>query len=134
MPAGCVQPLAGIQLSTVHTLLSSQSGAGPPTQIPPLQVSGPVQKEPSSHDAVLLGCVQPKPVSHSSSVQTLLSLQLGAGPPTQMPPLHASAVVQALPSLHIALLSTFAHPEVGLQLSSVQPLLSLQLTGLLAQA
>ena len=33
-------------------------------------------------------------------VHGLLSSQLGAGPPAHTPPLHASPVVQALPSLH----------------------------------
>ena len=86
LPAGCVHPLAGMQLSLVQTLLSSQLGAAPPTQLPPPHVSLVVQNEPSSHGAVLLLCVQPVPVSHASSVQTLLSLQFGAGPPTQIPP------------------------------------------------
>ena len=86
LPAGCVQPLAGMQLSFVQTFPSSQLGAGPPTQPPPLQVSLVVQNEPSSHGAVLLLFVQPVLVLHPSSVQTLLSLQLGAGPPTQIPP------------------------------------------------
>ena len=104
LPAGCVQPLAGTQLSFVHTLLSSQLGAGPPTQTLPAQASLVVQNEPSSHGAVLLLCVQPVPVSHPSSVQTLLSLQLGAGPPTHVPPEHVSLAVQAFPSLQGAVL------------------------------
>ena len=47
------QPEAGSQLSSVHTFPSSQSGAGPPTQAPPLQVSAVVQASASSHELVL---------------------------------------------------------------------------------
>src|SRR5947199_23564 len=50
-----------------------QTGGGPPTQVPPAQVS--------------------------AVVQSSLSTQLGGGPPTQTPPAQVSAVVQALPSL-----------------------------------
>ena len=64
-----------------------------------------------------------------SVVQTLLSLQLGSGPPTQIPALHVSPVVQALPSLHDRLLFVWTHaPVSGLQLSVVQTLLSSQFT------
>src|SRR6185369_16204305 len=60
--------------------------------------------------------------------------QFGVGPPTQVPPAQVSAVVQALPSLHGALLSTKWQPLAGLQPSSVQPLLSSQTTGSVTQA
>ena len=40
-------PVAGLQESVVHTLLSSQSGGGPPTQDPPAQVSLVVHASPS---------------------------------------------------------------------------------------
>jgi hypothetical protein len=44
---------------------------------------------------------QPRTGSQESTVQGLLSSQLGAGPPTHSPaPPQASAVVQAFPSLH----------------------------------
>src|SRR5437667_12147583 len=39
----CAQPLAGLQLSVVQTLWSSQLGGGPPTQAPSEQVSLVVQ-------------------------------------------------------------------------------------------
>jgi hypothetical protein len=130
----CVQPLAGLQPSVVHGFLSSQSGGAPPTQAPLLQVSLVVQALPSSHGALLLVLTQPVCSSQLSSVQTLLSLQLGGGPPTQAPPLQASAVVQALPSSHELLLGTNVQPLAGLQLSSVQGLLSLQTTGSLKHA
>jgi hypothetical protein len=69
-----------------------------------------------------------------SSVQGLLSLQLGAGPPLQVPPPHLSLVVQAFPSLHGLVLSTWTQPPgtpkaAGLQESFVQGLLSSQLSG-----
>jgi hypothetical protein len=66
---------------------------------------------------------------HESSVQPLESLQSSAGPPTQAPPLHASAVVQASPSLHGATLSVCRQPVPGVQKSSVQGLPSSQLNG-----
>jgi hypothetical protein len=88
-----------------------------------------VQALSSLHGRVLLLLKQPVAGVHPSSVQTLLSLQLGAGPPTQVPPLHASFVVHALPSLHGVLLLTVTQPMDGLQLSSVQPLASSQTVG-----
>ena len=127
-------PVAGLQLSLVQTLLSSQSGAAPPRQPPPPHVSLVVQAFPSSHGALLLVWAQPVAGLQLSLVQTLLSLQSGGGPPTQVPPLQVSPVVQALPSLHGTLLLLWTHPVAGLQLSSVQPLLSLQLTGAVTHA
>jgi len=96
----CTQPLAGLQESVVQTLPSLQLGAAPPTQVPPEQVSAVVQELPSSQLAVLFVFTQPVRLLQESVVQTLPSLQLGAGPPTQMPAEQVSAVVQALPSLH----------------------------------
>ena len=92
MPA-CWQPPAVSQLSAVHALPSSQLGAGPPAQAPPLQVSAVVQALLSLHEAVLLVCTQPEAGLQLSSVHTLLSLQFGGGPPTHDPPLQASPVV-----------------------------------------
>jgi len=96
----CTQPMAGLQESLVQGLPSSQLGAAPPTHTPPLQVSLVVQALPSSHGFVLGTCLQPVAESQESVVQGLLSLQLRGGPPTQLPLLHASLVVQALPSSH----------------------------------
>jgi hypothetical protein len=59
-------------------------------------------------------------------VQGLLSLQTGAGPPTQTLLAHLSAVVQALPSSQLAVLAAFTQPVAETQLSSVQGLPSLQ--------
>src|SRR6266849_1382115 len=123
----CTQPVAGLHESSVQTLLSLQLGAGPPTHVPPAQVSFVVQAFPSSQEAVLLVCVHPLAGSHASSVQTLSSSQLGAGPPTHVPPAQVSLVVQAFPSLQGAVLLVCTQPVAGLQLSSVQTLLSLQL-------
>ena len=102
----CVQPVAGLQASSVQTLPSSQLGAAPGTQEPPLQASPTVQALPSLQGAVLFTCVQPVAGLQASSVQTLPSSQLGAAPGTQEPPLQASPTVQALPSLQGAVLFT----------------------------
>src|SRR2546422_309168 len=104
-------------------------GASPPTQVPPEHASFVVHALPSLQEAVL--CVWTPAVAgmQVSSVQGLLSLQLGAGPPTQVPPEHASFVVHALPSLHGAVLFACAQPLAGLQESSVQGLPSSQVGG-----
>jgi hypothetical protein len=65
---------------------------------PPLHVSFAVHALPSLHTLLLLTFLQPKVMSHESLVQGLLSLQLGAAPPTHVPPEQVSFVVQALPS------------------------------------
>src|SRR5262245_18173978 len=126
----CWQPAGDGHESTVHGLPSSQLGVGPGTQLPPAQVSFSVQLSLSLQGAELLVWVQPEAVLQPSSVHGLPSLQLGAGPPTQLPPAQASPVVHALPSLHGSLLFTCVQPVAGLQPSSVQMLLSLQLTPL----
>src|SRR6266481_4417480 len=125
----CTQPVASLQESVVQALPSSQFGAAPPAQLPPLHVSGVVHALPSSHGSVLLRCVHPVAGLQPSSVQTLPSLQSSAGPPWQLPPLQVSAVVQALLSLQGSVLLTCVHPVAGLQPSSVQTLPSLQFGG-----
>jgi hypothetical protein len=65
----------------------------------------------------------------ASSVQALLSLQTRGVPPTQVPLLQVSPVVQALPSLHDAVLLVKVHPVDGLQASFVQAFPSLHTTG-----
>lgn len=62
-----------------------------------------------------------------SSVQTLPSLQFGAGPPTHTPPAQVSPVVHASPSLQGAVLFVWTQPLPTLQLSSVHGLASSQL-------
>lgn len=99
-----VHPVTGLHPSVVHTLPSSQFGPTPPKHVPPAHVSPVVQALPSSQGAVLLVCVQPVAGLQASSVHTLPSSQLGAGPPRQVPAEQVSLVVQALPSLQGAAL------------------------------
>ena len=124
-----VHPAAESHPSSVQALPSLQFGGGPPTHTPPEQKSGVVHALPSLHAALLLLKTQPSPGSHVSVVHTLPSLHTGAAPPTHAPLEQASFVVQALPSLQAATLSTFSQPVAGLQKSSVQTLPSLQLGG-----
>jgi len=121
------QPVAGLQVSSVHTFPSSQLGDAPPTHLPPLHLSLVVQASPSLHGAVLFVWKQPVAGLQVSSVQTLPSSQLSAGPPTQPPLLQVSLVVQAFPSLQGAVLALWTQPVLGLQVSSVQTLPSSQL-------
>src|SRR5439155_1449397 len=123
------QPVAELQVSSVHTFPSSQLSAGPPAHTPPLHASFVVHALPSSQGAVLFVWTQPVAGLQLSSVQALPSSQLGARPPTHTPPPHASLMVQAFPSSHGAVLFVWTHPVVGLQLSSVQGLPSLQFRG-----
>src|SRR5438034_211285 len=125
----CVQPLAGLQLSVVQTLWSSQLGGGPPTHVPPLHVSLVVQALPSLHGAVLFVWTQPVAGLQLSVVHTFPSSQLGAGPPTHVPPLHVSFVVQASPSLHRKGVVEWTQPVAGLHLAVVQPVPSSRLGG-----
>ena len=67
---------------------------------------------------------------HSSSVQTLPSLQSTALPAWHLPAAQVSPLVQALPSSQPAVLALCRQPLAGSQLSSVQGLPSLQLCGL----
>jgi hypothetical protein len=123
------QPVDVLQLSLVQMLLSSQLRGGPPRQAPPPQVSLVVHASLSSQGSLLFTWAQPLDGLQLSSVQGLLSLQFADAPGTHAPPLHVSAVVQALPSLHGAVLEVCAHPVAGLQPSSVHTLLSLQSGG-----
>src|SRR3990172_2528825 len=100
-----------------------------PRQAPAEQVSLVVQALPSSHTVPLATAVNTHPVAglQLSVVQALLSLQLDAAPPTQAPAEQVSLFVQALPSLHGAVLLVCTHPVAGLQESSVQTFASSQL-------
>jgi hypothetical protein len=73
------QPVAGSQLSVVHTLASSQL-TGEPAHVPLTQTSPVVQAFASEHAAVLLVCTHPPTGSQLSVVQGLLSLQFAAAP------------------------------------------------------
>jgi hypothetical protein len=119
-------PVAGTHASLVHGLLSLQSGAGPPLQVPPPQVSPVVQALPSLQGFVLLVCAHPVDGSQLSVVQPLLSLQSIVAPERQEPPSQMSPAVQAFPSSHGFVLFAFTHPVAGLHESVVHGLLSLQ--------
>src|SRR5205823_14162967 len=119
----------GLQVSSVQGLPSSQLGAAPPTHRPPLQASLVVQALPSLQGGVLLPWRQPVVGSQLSSVQRLLSLQLSAGPPAQLPWLQVSLVVQALPLVQGAVLFVWTQPVAGLQVSSVEALASSEVGG-----
>ena len=56
-------------------------------------------------------------------------MQTSGGPLTQVPAWQASFWVQALPSVHGAVLLLYTHPVEGLQLSSVHTFPSLQFRG-----
>src|SRR5207249_41643 len=107
------QPVVGSQRSSVESVPWAQVGGGPATQRPRLQVSLVVQALPSLHGPVLLVCAQPVDGLQVSSVQRLPSSQLGPAPPTHRPPLQASLVVQALPSLQGSVLLPWRQPVVG---------------------
>ena len=73
---------------------------------------------------------QPATGLQLSTVHAFPSLQPRLPVPEQVPPEHVSPVVQALPSLQLALLFTNLHwPVAGSQVSVVQTLLSPQLFG-----
>jgi hypothetical protein len=118
----------GVQLSSVHPLLSLQATTDPGVQVPSAQVSLLVHELPSSQLAVFREYWQPSVVLQVSFVQVLLSSQAKAVlPEEQLPPEQASPIVQTLPSLQDAVLLLWAQPLLGLHESSVHALLSLQL-------
>ena len=119
-------PVAGLQLSVVQRLASSQARAGPPWQFPPPQVSLVVQAFPSSHESVLFVKTQPAAGVHVSVVHGLLSLQTRPAPGWHVPPPQVSPVVHAFASSQAFVLFVKTHPVAGLQLSVVQTLSSLQ--------
>ena len=125
----CSQPDAGLQLSVVQTLWSSQSSAVPELQVPPPQTSWPLQTVASSHALVLLECSQPDAGLQLSVVQTLWSSQSSAVPELQVPPPQTSWPLQTVASSHALVLLECAQPEAGLQLSVVQTLWSSQFKG-----
>ena len=78
-----LHPVAGLQVSVVHALPSSQLIAVP-WHVPPPQKSSDVQALPSSQATALLEWTHPKAESQESSVQGLSSSQSLAGPPRQV--------------------------------------------------
>ena len=123
--AAWMQPAAALQLSLVQTLPSLQSSAGPPTQTLAEQASDVVHALPSLHTLAFATKMQPTPSRQLSLVQTLPSVHLGGGPPTQTKATHLSFVVQTSPSSHGAVFCVWLQPETGSQASSVHASLSL---------
>ena len=97
-------PLAGLQLSFVHALPSSQSTVVP-AQVPPEHASSIVQASPSLHALVLFGCWQ-LPFEQKSVVHGLLSLQ-SIGVPEQRPAEQRSLVVHESPSSQALVLCVY---------------------------
>ena len=118
-------PLFASQESLVHKLASSQFFALPLTHLPPAQTSPIVQPLASSH-RLLLPTHEQTPVigSHRSLVQTLPSSQSVALPPWHLAAEQCSPVVQTLLSSQATALLACTQPALGSQLSSVHKLLS----------
>ena len=91
---------------------ASHTRGGPPLHVPPLHVSAVVQASPSSHDAVVREVVHPAAESHPSETHgsAAFASHTRGGPPLHVPPLHVSAVVQASPSSHDAVVREVTHP------------------------
>jgi len=124
------QPVAALHESSVQVLLSSQLSGVPALHVPPPQTSLPLHALPSPQGAVLFVKTHPPLAGlHESSVHPLLSLHTVGDPPTQLPAAHISPDVHAFPSSHMAVFGIFAQPVTMLHESSVQLLLSLQLSG-----
>ncbi len=125
----CTQPLAGLQLSDVQTLLSSQL-SGLVMHAPVTQVSPVVHASPSLHVAPSsLVYWQPPVLSQISVVHGLLSLHCTAVNWVQPLFLHVSPAVHASPSLHVTALAKYTQPPlVSLHELSVHGLLSSQLS------
>jgi hypothetical protein len=102
-------------------------------QEPLWQVSAPLQMLPSGHAVPLStgALLQPVTALQVSFVQTFESLQLSAVPPVQEPLWQVSSPLQTLLSVHVEPFGrgVLAQPVSALQLSVVQTLLSLQLSG-----
>jgi hypothetical protein len=126
------QPLAALQESMVHGLPSLQLSGVPVVQVPFRQVSAPLHTVPSAHDVpfVTAVCWQPRTGSQVSVVHGLPSSQLSGAPLTHSPPWHVSPPLQTVASPHDVPFVTarFTQPEIALQVSVVQGLLSLQLS------
>jgi hypothetical protein len=102
-------PVAGAQVPTLQTSESPLQSMGVPglqKRVATLHVSLPLQGLPSSQSAsfaqphLLASCVHPPAASLQPSVVQAMPSSQGVGEPPHTPPVHASDVVQALPSLH----------------------------------
>lgn len=123
----CRQPRPSWQASLVHACPSSHRLGLPGLHTPAAHASPLVQGSPSSHSAPLFLCVQPVSGAQPSSVQGLLSPQLGPPLPAHLPAVQVSPWVQPLPSSQaVALTAKFTHPLAGSHESIVQGFLSLQ--------
>jgi hypothetical protein len=121
----CTQPVAGLQLSSVHSLRSLQLAAGPGWQAPlASQVSPTVQALPSVHavPGVTFTWSQRSAASlHVSVVQGFASLQLWSGPAVHVPFWQLSATVQNWPSSQLVPLVRFGCVQApAVQTSLVQ--------------
>jgi hypothetical protein len=118
--------------SVVHTFESLQLSAVPAVQVPPWQVSVPLQTLPSRHDVPFNTGVLAQPLTGSqlSVVHTLASLQLSVVPAVHVPAWHVSPPLQTLPSVHEVPFVTgvLEHPKTGSHESVVQTLESLQVS------
>ena len=94
------QPVEVLHESFVQALPSSQVKVAPAAQLPPEQTSGVVHALLSLHALELFVNLHPVVASQLSLVHALLSPHALTEPAWQLPPLHASLSVQALPSLH----------------------------------
>jgi hypothetical protein len=95
-----LQPLLGLQPSSVQGLPSLHANAAPGLQPPAEQVSPLVHRSASSQGFLLALWLQPLWLSQASSVHGLPSPQSVGLPPLHTPWLHTSWPVQTLPSLH----------------------------------
>ena len=127
------QPLSALHESRVHALPSSQLRVVPAVQTPTWHVSAPLHTVPSAHDVPFGTAVwtHPRAASQLSVVQTLPSLQLSGVPAVHVPFWQVSLPLQTVPSAHELPFRTgvFRQPSTGSQLSVVQTLPSLQLSG-----
>ena len=124
------QPVAGLQLSVVHLLPSSQTRSAPDWHTPPEQTSPTVQTFGSEQGFALFVYPQiPVAGSQLSLVQGLLSSQVDTAPGRHPPSAHWSPAVHGFPSSHAFVLFVKTQPVAGLQLSVVHALLSSQATG-----
>jgi hypothetical protein len=121
------QPVAGLQLSAVHSLESLQLAAGPGWQAPPASQASPtVQASPSLQvvpDGRFAWSQRSRASLQLSAVQELLSVQLCSGPPVQTPAWQVSATVQKAPSSQLVPLLRFGCVQApALQTSLVHAL------------
>ena len=122
---GKMHPLTGSHASLVQGLPSLQPSGLPGAQDPPLHKSLIVQTLLSSQGKTLGVYLQDVSGSQESVVHGLASSQTLGVPDAQAPLLHASSMVQALPSLQRTVLIAKTQPLALLQLSSVHKLPSL---------